>query len=156
MEQLETLVIRRADQNDAFSLLALNDQLEMAASSRPCVPRPQEERLPYIVDALNSERSAILVAVLGSTVVGYVHTTIFPNIKGRSEGKIVEIVVDENERGQGIGTGLFGAAIANFDAAGVEVFEVTTGENNAAAQKFYAKQGLVVDEVAFRGRLPKR
>jgi ribosomal protein S18 acetylase RimI-like enzyme len=75
---------------------------------------------------------------------------------GERIAELQTLAVLPEHRGQGIGTQLVEAAFARLRALGVTEIEVATLANNAGAQRFYERLGLLRFAVTFLGKVPPR
>lgn len=69
-------------------------------------------------------------------------------------GRITALVVARDARGRGVGTALLAAIERWFAAQNCLRHEVTSGDQRAAAHRFYACRGYVSDERRFIKRSP--
>ena len=128
------LTIRDADSGDATALAGLMGQLGYPAG--PDAIASRLERLRIVGDQL-------LVAVLGGSVVGLAHLHVSPTIEHeRPAAKLSALVVDQANRGEGIGRALVDAALAEARARNCAVFFLTTSERRDDAHAFYERLGL--------------
>jgi GNAT superfamily N-acetyltransferase len=106
------------------------------------LPIPSMERLQAI---MADPASTLLVARNGDEIVGtttlIVYTTPFW-IKARLD----EVVVDEAARGNGVGTALVKASLEIARKKGVEVVELQSGVQRAAANRLYPSLGFKLRE----------
>lgn len=68
-------------------------------------------------------------------------------------GVVEDIVVDERLRGQGVGTRLMDAALAEMRAAGLENVILESGIRNEGAHAFFRREGFKEAAVMFMRRL---
>ncbi|MBI1239494.1 MAG: GNAT family N-acetyltransferase [Alphaproteobacteria bacterium] len=82
-----------------------------------------------------------LVAVQDGAPIGFVAVTLHP---AERFGEIAFAAVHPDHAGKGVGTALFGAAIARMKEAGMVSATVSTGgdERHAAARRAYEKAGF--------------
>lgn len=88
--------------------------------------------------AMHPERC--FVAVMGGEVVGYVTTTVQPEL---SMGRIPDLAVGTRARGLGIGRALIEHALDSFRALGLRVARIETLAVNDVGQHLYPSAGFV-------------
>jgi GNAT superfamily N-acetyltransferase len=103
---------------------------------------------------LASERSLALVAVDDSGLaVGLVSGHLIPLIhEGGSLGRITALIVSDEARGAGVGSGLLHRIDDWFQNQGCRRAEVTSGDQRHAAHRFYARHGFAQGERRFLKR----
>lgn len=95
------------------------------------------------IPLLSKPDSKMLIARMGSKVVGFVHLTIRQTLfHPEASGLIEELIVAKGQRGQGIGTLLVTAAIEKCRQLGCCEIEVSTEKTNIKAKEFYKRRGL--------------
>ena len=98
------------------------------------------ERKFLDVDAdLSSHPETCFVAEADGRVIGYVTTTISA---AKRQGRIPDLAVDREWRGQGIGRRLLEHALAVFRASGVTVARIETLTHNAVGAHLYPDLGF--------------
>jgi GNAT superfamily N-acetyltransferase len=127
--------VRRASPADADAIACLLGQLGYPTESAD-VPA----RLDRLVV---NHRGAVLLAEREDKTVGLstVHVLSVLN-RHRDVAWLTALVVDESARGSGVGRRLVRAVEEFARQAGCERLSVTTHENRADAQAFYARVGL--------------
>lgn len=108
----------------------------------------QSEYFSYVEQAVAQAGGKMLVALLHDTVVGFVAGVIEPcdeidvlsTICPR-KGRILELVISESCRGQGIGKILMQKIEGHLIEAGCEYLYVDVFATNVAAAEFYSAQG---------------
>lgn len=106
------------------------------------------EYITHVEQAVDRAGGRMLVALLHDTVVGFVAGVIEPcdeidvlsTICPR-KGRILELVVSGNCRGQGIGKLLMQTIEGHLIGAGCEYLYVDVFASNVAAAEFYSAQG---------------
>jgi ribosomal protein S18 acetylase RimI-like enzyme len=134
--------IRNALLTDAESVSKLLGQLGYQAS-----PQLIQNKLEVFgVSACDT----VLLAQDGEKIVGVIslHVLELFHQPGRL-GRITSLVVDDNFRGQGVGTMLVAAADAFFIKQLCIRAEVTSGDHRVEAHTFYQRQGYAADERRF-------
>lgn len=128
------LTIRDARPADASAIAVLLTQL-----GYPSDADEVEERL----DRLRVVGDRVVVAELDGDVVGLAHLQVTPAIeRDRPVGKLGALVVDEAQRGHGIGRALVEAVEAEARLRGCELLFLTTSERRDDAHAFYESVGL--------------
>jgi GNAT superfamily N-acetyltransferase len=85
----------------------------------------------------------VLVAEVDGDVVGVAHLQVTPALeRDRPAAKLGVLVVDEAQRGRGIGRVLVEAAEAEARLRGCELLFLTTAERRDDAHAFYERVGL--------------
>ena len=126
--------IRDARPGDASAIAALLTQL-----GYPTDADAVEERL----DRLGVVGDRVVIAELSGEVVGLAHLQATPAIElDRPVAKIGALVVDEAQRGQGVGRALVEAVEEEARRRGCEVLFLTTSERRDDAHAFYERVGL--------------
>ena len=126
--------IRDAAPGDAEAVATLLTQL-----GYPSEPDAVEARL----DRLRVVGDRVVVAELQGDVVGVAHLQVSPALeRDRPAGKLGALVVDEAQRGHGIGRALVEAMEAEARLRGCELFFLTTSERREDAHAFYEDVGL--------------
>lgn len=131
---MHQVTIRSARAADAEVLSALLVQLGYNAT-----PGEVQQRLKFIVDS----SSALFVAeheVDG--VVGCVQALVDVRFAEGRFGELVSLVVNSNNRGQGIGTRLIAAVESWLKENAVSTLRIRCNEKRTDAKLFYAKIGM--------------
>jgi GNAT superfamily N-acetyltransferase len=128
------LTIRDARPEDAAAMAELLGQLGYPAEASAVESRLQ--RLRIVGDR-------ILVADVDGTVAGLAHLQVSPAIEyERPAAKLAALVVDESQRGEGIGRALLAAMEDEARLRGCELLYLTTSERRDDAHAFYEHAGL--------------
>ncbi len=141
--------IRGALQADASDVAGLLGQLGYPMESRDVASR---------LEALARDPDAtVLVAigygpVVGLVVVNWCHML----HQARPLARITTLVVDDHERGSGIGRMLVKAASQAARMAGCDVLELTTGVRREAAHAFYRAIGFEQSSLRFSRSLRRK
>ena len=108
-------------------------------------PRTEHGYASYLGSQLENPDIVILVAVRGDLVLGYTYAGIegfdYMSLRGPA-GIVYDIVVDPDQRGQGTGTLLLDATIAALKERGAPRVVLSTAEQNAPAQRLFARAGF--------------
>ncbi|WP_198670166.1 GNAT family N-acetyltransferase [Dyella sp. C9] len=134
--------VRAATPDDAERLAALVGEL-----GYPTTGEAMRERLATMSHPASD---AVLVAEEGGVVLGCISLHLSPmlHVEGRV-GRITTLVVDEHQRGQGIGRVLLDAAHAWFARHGCRTVELTSGIRRERAHRFYESNGYTRRSVRF-------
>jgi len=143
--------IRRASMGDLPAIESLMGQLAQAAHGE--VAPGLADR---VADILGRVESILWVAVADGQVVGLINASAYPTLWHAGPSVIIgELVVDQSQRGKGVGQALIEAVVAWARAMGASEVEVSTELDNRAAQAFYARCGFthqaLLLEMEFRG-----
>jgi GNAT superfamily N-acetyltransferase len=128
------VTIRNAEFRDAAAIAALLGQLgyETEAEAVPA----RLERLVIVGDR-------VVVAEWADEVVGLAHLHASPTIEHeRPAAKIAALVVDESNRGRGVGRALVDAMEAEARARRCNLVFLTTAARREDAHAFYVRVGL--------------
>jgi aminoglycoside 6'-N-acetyltransferase I len=128
--------IRQLRHEDAAAVAGLLGQL-----GYPAPPEAVERRL---VGLLDSEADLQLVAVEGSRIVGLAGLQLGLSLEYDGPvGKLSELVVDEDHRGQGLGRMMVQAVEREARARGCVLLYLTTAHRRKSAHAFYERVGFV-------------
>jgi ribosomal protein S18 acetylase RimI-like enzyme len=126
--------IRPAKLQDSLAISVLMDQLGYGAS---------RELIEEKLNAFDkSSADAVFVAEIDGVVLGEIscHITRMLHQKGNS-GRITSLVIDQNQRGLGIGKQLVAQAEVFFKSCDCIKSEVTSSEHRTVAHAFYESCG---------------
>jgi aminoglycoside 6'-N-acetyltransferase I len=99
----------------------------------------------------------VLVAVGTAPVIGLVALQWYGTLQDhRRVARITALVVDEAERGHGIGRSLVKSAAQAARVAGCDRLEIAARTENAAAQAFYRSIGFGAPDLGFTRSLRKK
>ena len=142
------IILRPATMRDLPAVVALWRTLQLASATfEPrLAPNAQAEAwfADYLGGQLDHDNAAVLVAVQGETVVGYVFGQIMqrPTVVSGDCGYVADLCVRDEHRGQGIGRALYGKIRDWFLARGLRAIEVQIVRANPASQAFWRKMGF--------------
>jgi ribosomal protein S18 acetylase RimI-like enzyme len=150
------VTIRAATDADGLVLLALADRLRQGVApwrDEAAVVDAVRGWVEASVAAMDEAGHAVLVAELGSTVVGFVTLSPGSHWSGVAEPSIGELVVAPEAEGQGIGSALVEAVIERARSEGHTRVSVSTGAANARALGLYRRLGFEDEDVTLSRRL---
>ncbi len=147
----DDIIVRRAAPADLPVLGRLGALLMRAHHDfDPCrfmapAEHAQQGYAGFLGEQLEQDTAAIFVAERGGTVLGYVYAA----IEGKAwkelrdvAGFIHDVAVVESERRQGLGARLLDVAAQWLAGQGVPRVMLWTAEQNAGAQRLFAKLGF--------------
>lgn len=133
-----TVEIRPATEGDAAHLVRLMGELGYVVAES------------HLREALSKtplgDTDQVFAAIDGGEVVGCMSLHALPLFHRKGKlGRITSLVVSASQRGKGIGSALMIAAHEWFGTVGCIKFEVTSGDQRAAAHRFYQRHGYARD-----------
>ncbi len=134
-DPVEKMRIRDATADDVAAMADLATQL-----GYPSQPEEMYRRLT----ALQSERSAVLVALAHSNVVGLVQVSLEPTMLVEARATIDALVVDGQHQGEGVGRALLSAAESWAANRGCLGMCVRSNIKRQGAHAFYRKLGYIL------------
>jgi len=150
------VTIRAATDADGPVHLALADRLRQGVApwrDEAVVVDAVRGWVEASVAAMDEAGHAVLVAELGSTVVGFVTLSPGSHWSGVAEPSIGDLVVAPEAEGQGIGSALVEAVIERARSEGHTRVSVSTGAANARALGLYRRLGFEDEDVTLSRRL---
>ena len=131
----DRILVRPATEADSAVVARLLSALGYPSSSAD-VP----DRLRRLT---GNGRAVVLLAARGAAVVGLATAHVLSVLnRPQDVAWLTALVVDESERGTGVGRALVDAVEAFARSAGCERLSVTTHEDRTGAQAFYVRIGL--------------
>ncbi len=149
-------MIREATLKDLPDLLRLYDQLRGGLSVFKKAPtRPNPDMAKAFRRMLSSRDVRLLVWDSGGQVRGTCAAYILPRVyySGKPLGILDTIVVDDRERGQGIGRALIREAVELCKKAGCHQVNLTSNTQRTRAHRFYESLGFEPTYVGFKKML---
>lgn len=132
-----TVTIREAGLDDAAALVRLVAEMATEEGSSS----PIDER--YARRFLTTPENGALLALDAGEAVGLLSYSITPGLYHAADSGLIQLlVVTHGRRGEGIGSRLVEAALHVFEEAGCAEASVSTGADNAPAQRVYREAGL--------------
>lgn len=149
------ITVRRAEQGDSERIMQLlSEVLELHAKIRPdiFISGTTKYTQSELADIISSDNTPVFVAADDEDVVqGYAFCIMkqqpfSTNMKSFSTLFIDDLCVDENCRGQRVGTRLFDYVKEYAKARGCYDVTLNVWEGNDSARAFYEKKGMFVKE----------
>ena len=132
MGRLGALLVRAHHEFDAARFIAATPQTEHGYAS-------------YLGSQLAKRDIVVLVAEDDGDVLGYTFAGIegydYMELRGPA-GVLYDIVVDQAQRGRGIGQALLDATLAELRTRGAPRVVLSTAERNESAQRLFARAGF--------------
>lgn len=128
------LYLRKAALDDSADLARLSGQLGYQTS-----PAQMEARLRIL---LPNPDHHILVAVAGEKIAGWLHACLSATVESDPWVEIAGLVVDEAQRGQGIGKKLVQEALAWASTKDLQKVRVRSNVKRGDAHRFYTGMGF--------------
>ena len=152
--------IRFATEQDVAGILELLRQVgDVHHQIRPDIFRKNAQKYgaSQVLAMLNSSRTPIFVAVEEGKVLGYGFCQVksykdSPVVNDHTEVFIDDLCVDENHRGQGIGTALYNTVCRYARQRRAHSVTLNVWQANASALKFYESLGLKPRNIGMENR----
>ena len=126
------------------------DTWEALAALLPQLSATAEPDRRVVSHVLSHEATRLLLARIGGRVVGALTVVIVPMVSGL-RAHLDDVVVDEAERGRGIGEALVRAGVDEARRLGARTVELSAGPDREAAVRLYRRLGFVPrDSTIFR------
>ncbi len=126
--------IRKARIEDAEAVNRLAGQLGYPADSNAT-----RERLVHLMDAADDD---VFVAIEGGEVVGWIQVGVHICLESTPFAEIFGLVVDESQRGRGVGKALVGRAETWARERGITKLRVRSNVIREATHRFYEALGF--------------
>ena len=144
--------IREATEDDLPRLIELLAQLSLDAPREDAgPPLPQTYSAPF-AEIQADPRQRLLVAEANGRIAGSAALIIVPNLthQGRPYAIVENVVVDQTQRGGGIGELLMRHAIEAARRAGCYKLSLTSNRRREDAHRFYERLGFVTTHEGYR------
>jgi len=127
--------------------LLYQEIIETHANLEPDYFKKAEQSKEFIKEMIESPNSDILLSYSKQLVVGFsmikeVETPAYPMMKNRKYAYILDLVVTQSNRGQGLGKELLNDSIAWQKMRQLEYIELCVIEKNNHAKKMYESLGF--------------
>ena len=147
---------RRARETDLPAIISLLAADELGQQrENPSLPLAKEYEDAF--QAVRADKNQLLaVAVCADdTVVGTLQISFLPGLsrKGAWRGQIEAVRVAKSHRGSCLGQKMFRWAIAECQARGCSLVQLTSDNTRSDAHKFYEKLGFVASHVGYKLKL---
>jgi GNAT superfamily N-acetyltransferase len=142
--------VREATEHDLDALINLYGQLaEDRVESQPALPSTAASILTAI---LRQPGRTLLVASVADSVVGTADLFVVANLThgGMSWAIVENVVVDEKQRGTGVGRALMEEVVARCREVGCYKIQLLSRSHRVAAHAFYQHLGFEPSATGFR------
>lgn len=142
--------VRPAQAHDRDAALGLAPRLTEGVAHWRDPAAAQRGVLGWVGDRfleLTAEDRTIVVAEVGSTVVGFAAAEISQHWTGERDAYIGELVVGADAEGRGVGTALVEAVTRWARQQGCACVTLLTGAANVPARDFYARLGFREEDI---------
>ncbi|WP_020535115.1 GNAT family N-acetyltransferase [Lewinella cohaerens] len=138
------MTIRQAHKEDVISIVAMlaDDELgRLREDFREPLPESYYQAFKTIEE---DPHQSLMVMVEQGQVIGTLQLTLIPYLtyQGGIRAQIEAVRIHKDYRGQGIGEQLFRWAIAEAEAKGAHLIQLTTDKKRPDALRFYEKLGF--------------
>ena len=130
MSEVSIDILRSISDDERAQIAALVAQL----TSKEVVPS-------YFDEVVDSHNTLLLTARRNGRIVGVLVLALYPTLTGR-KAWIEDVVVDNAERGAGIGRALVERAIAEASERGAATLDLTSNPSRQAAHRLYRACGF--------------
>ncbi len=144
--------VREATEEDLPRLVELLAQLSLG-EAREDAGRPLPESYAKALAEIDADpRQQLLVLEADGRIVGSLVLIVVPNLshQGRPYAIVENVVVDEAERGGGLGEALMRHAIDEARRAGCYKLSLTSNRKRADAHRFYERLGFTASHEGYR------
>jgi ribosomal protein S18 acetylase RimI-like enzyme len=144
--------VRPATESDLPRIVELLAQLSPDDPEREDTSSPLPYNYHLVLREMAQGKQQLLVAEVRKRVVGTLALVLVPNLshKGTPYAVIENVVVDEKQRGNGIGEALIRYAIEEARNAGCYKVSLTSNKRRTDAHRFYERLGFRRTHEAFR------
>lgn len=145
--------LRRAVETDVVPIIELmsNDPIRAAENSAA-----SEDRAAYLAAfrAIESDPAQLLIVVVDDAekVVATMQLTLIPGLArlGATRLLVEAVRVDENLRGNGLGSAMMTWAVEEGRRRGATLVQLTSDNAREAAHRFYERLGFTASHVGFK------
>jgi len=140
MANAQQHAIRPARQDEVEVLLAMYEWLFEPPGARPPSWEPERARAA-LSDAIESERSLVLVVEHGDRLIGFCTGYLdLDSVRFGLRCWVEDLAVDPAHRSEGVGAGLLAQAREWATVRGATHLELDTAETRSDAQRFYERE----------------
>jgi GNAT superfamily N-acetyltransferase len=132
-----TTTVRTADAEDLETVFAL-----LAELGRPCA-EPDEEHRRRAAEVLGRTDIEVLIAARDGEAVGLACLLVLPRLGHQTpEARLLDLVVTEAARSDGVGATLVAAVAARAGDEGCHLLRLECGRERVEAHRFYERLGF--------------
>ena len=144
---MNSLKIKSANEQDSSQLTGLAGQLGYPSSAAQVATR--------LARILSHPDQAVFVAEVEGRIAGWVHVYACPTVESELYAEIGGLVVDENQRGQGVGKALMAQAETWSRSLGIHEVRLRSNIIRKEAHQFYEAigYGKIKSQFTFRKAL---
>ena len=147
-----TTAMRRATRADIVAIVALLADDELGRRREVVGPVP-DARYVAAFEAIDADPNQLLAVLeVDGAVVGTLQISYLPNMNriGTLRGQIEAVHVDGRLRGQGLGHQMIEWAVAQCQARGCGMVQLTSNKSRTEAHRFYARLGFEASHEGFK------
>lgn len=151
--------IQKATLNNIDAIQQLYIQLfALMSNYQPTYYQKAEQNRDFLIDIIGNDDFGVLVAkdddqILGFIIIQQQNTPSYTCLVQYKLAYVMDIVVDANARGKGVGKQLLDAAERWGQARSVDYLELGVLEENTAAKQLYEREGYSTTSQTMRKRL---
>ena len=152
---METIAFRRALASDLPAIVGLLAD-DPIGRLREDASEPLLAAYPDAFQAIEADPNQLLaVAIADEKVVGTLQISFIPGLsrKGMWRGQIEGVRIAASHRGQGLGRRAFHWAIAECQARGCALVQLTTDRDRPEAHRFYEQLGFTASHLGYKKTL---
>jgi N-acetylglutamate synthase-like GNAT family acetyltransferase len=141
----ESLIFRKAKQNDLLAVLRLLAQDELGSQREIFYPNEIAPCYNTAFEEIDIDPNQALMVVENSNkIIGTCHLTFMPSLtfQGSKRMNIEAVRIDQAFRNQGIGEWMIQQSIKLAKERGCKIIQLTTNKKRSQAKKFYEKIGF--------------
>ncbi|MFT0210991.1 GNAT family N-acetyltransferase [Pseudomonas sp. F1_0610] len=127
------------------------------AALQPFYLQEAQQDVSFIKETILAPNSDILLAVQASNIIGFAvlqlqKTLPYKCLVPHQYVYLIDFIIDQNVRNQGIGQTLFESVLDWGKQRGAEYLELSTQAENTKAQGFYERNNMAVATLTYRYR----
>lgn len=153
-------MVRKAQISDLTALFKLYNHLfQLMEEMEPQYMKTPEEEELFLISVLSEENDLIAFvyeendSILGFVIANLRDSPAYSNYIPQKAVYLVDIVVDEDRRGQGVGKALIDRVKEWGQENSVDYFELTVLSANKPAIRLYEREGLMPFSVNMRMKM---
>ena len=136
-------LVMKIKEINRFSIRVFNAVLRLLPQLDPSSKLPSQE---HFKELLKSKRTHFFIAERDNKEIAGILTIVTYDIPTGTKVWVEDVVVDNSERGKGIGKELMLFAINFARSTGAESIELTSRPSRVAANEMYRKLGFMIRE----------